>query len=55
MPTRDYLDGVFEAATQIASNRCELLRMLRSALQNGNVSEALNLARTLCGLHEERN
>ncbi|HLY62880.1 MAG TPA: hypothetical protein VKV95_19210 [Terriglobia bacterium] len=47
------LNGLVEVALEIASRRRETLKQLRAALESGNNSEALNLAKELCGLHEE--
>ena len=47
------LKGVFDVALEIARDRQETLRRLRSALKTGDDGGALKLARKLCGLENE--
>jgi hypothetical protein len=49
------LKGVIDAAIEIADARREILRRMRNALMAGDNAEALNLARELCGLENEKN
>ncbi len=44
------LNGVLDAALEIARQRRDTLARLRAALESGNDSEALALAKELCGL-----
>ncbi len=43
------LKGVVQAALEIARQRRETLAHLRAALERGDESEALRLAREICG------
>jgi hypothetical protein len=48
------VSGVIDAILEVGQQRKALLVQLRAALQSGNDSGALELARQLCGLgHEE--
>jgi hypothetical protein len=46
--------AIIEAALAVASKRRDILMRLREALLNNNFPEALNLAKELCGLDEQR-
>jgi hypothetical protein len=46
-------DGLVAAARQIAEHRATKLARMRTLLQNGQRSEALELAAELCGLQED--
>ena len=48
------LNGILDAALEIAQERRENLARLRTALENGNDPEALRLAKELCGLDNEK-
>jgi hypothetical protein len=48
------LSGVVDAALEIARKRGETLARLRKALEQGNGTDALQLARELCGLNNEK-
>ena len=50
IPFPSSFSGVVEAILSVGSQRRSLLAALRSALLSGNVTEALLLARQLCGL-----
>ena len=45
--------GVIDAILQVGEQRKGVLAQLRSALQSGNDSGALKLARVLCGMGNE--
>jgi hypothetical protein len=45
-----HFDGVFEAALEIAKNRCALMNALRAALHQCDDQTALRLARQLIGI-----
>jgi hypothetical protein len=47
------LAGVVEAILRVGEERKAVLACLRAALQSGDETQALQLARRLCGLHEE--
>jgi hypothetical protein len=48
------MSGVIDAVLEVGRQRKALLAQLRAALQSGNDSGALELARQLCGIqHEE--
>lgn len=49
MDRNSNLGGLLDAAMQIGATRREILRKMRAALQQGDDSEALKLARQLCG------
>lgn len=49
----DAMGGLVDAALEIANGRRETLRQLREALKAEDNTEALRLARRLCGLDEE--
>jgi hypothetical protein len=44
------LGGLLDIAMEIAAKRREILRQMRTALQNRNDLEALDYARQLCGV-----
>jgi hypothetical protein len=46
------LSGVLNAALEIASKRRETLARLRAALEKGDDTEALRVARALCGVRD---
>ena len=45
--------GIVDAILEVGRQRVALLGQLRSALESGDDSKALNLARQLCGLENE--
>jgi hypothetical protein len=45
--------GIVDAILEVGRQRAALLGQLRSALESGDDSKALNLARQLCGLGNE--
>jgi hypothetical protein len=45
--------GVVDAILEVGRQRGALLEQLRAALQSGDDTKALNLARQLCGLGNE--
>jgi hypothetical protein len=45
--------GVVDAILEVGRQRKAVLDQLRAALQSGDNSQALNLARQLCGLQNE--
>jgi len=47
------ITGTVDAILEVGRLRKAVLEKLRAALQSGNVPEALNLARQLCGLQNE--
>jgi hypothetical protein len=47
------VSGVVDAILEVGRQRNVLLVRLRSALQSGDNTQALNLARQLCGLQNE--
>ena len=49
------LDGIARAALEIAAKRQELLTQLRAALVRHDDKQALQLARQLCGLRNDKN
>jgi hypothetical protein len=44
------LGGLLDIAIEIGAKRREILRRMRTALQNSNDQEALDCARQLCGV-----
>lgn len=44
------LGGLLDIAIEIAAKRRDILRRMRTALENRNDLEALNYARQLCGV-----
>ncbi len=48
------LSGVLNAALEIADKRRETLARLRAALEKGDDTEALKVARALCGVDDEQ-
>ena len=48
------LGGLAEAALEIARRRRETLVRLRAALERGDTTEALRLAKELCGVKHEQ-
>ena len=44
------LGGLLDIAVEIAAKRRDILRQMRTALQNRNDLEALDYARQLCGV-----
>jgi hypothetical protein len=48
------LDGVLDAALEIARRRRDTLAQLRAALEAGNQEQAITLAKELCGLTHEQ-
>lgn len=48
------LTGVLDAALEIARRRRNTLARLRAALEQGDDTEALKLARELCGIDHEQ-
>jgi hypothetical protein len=48
------LNGLLEAAIEVATSRRYTLQRLRSALESGDSVAALSLARELCGLENEK-
>ena len=50
---RANISGLVDAALEIANGRRETLRRLREALEAEDNTEALKLARKLCGLDDE--
>jgi hypothetical protein len=48
------LSGVLNAALEIADKRRETLTRLRAALEKGDDTEALEVARALCGIEHEQ-
>jgi hypothetical protein len=48
------LDGVLDAALEIARRRRDTLAGLRAALETGNQEQAIKLAKALCGLADEQ-
>ena len=46
------LSGVLNAALEIADKRRETLARLRAALEKGDDTEALKVARALCGVED---
>jgi hypothetical protein len=48
------IDGVFEAALEVAKNRCVLMNALRAALDGKDDQTALRLARQLVGINEQQ-
>jgi hypothetical protein len=53
MTTSPNMQGVIDAVLEVGSQRKAVLAQLRAALQSGNDSGALELARQLCGLQYE--
>jgi len=45
--------GIVDAILEVGRQRAALLEEMRSALESGDDSKALNLARQLCGLGNE--
>jgi hypothetical protein len=52
MSDKPTLSGVLNAALEIASKRRETLARLRAALEKGDDTEALRVARALCGVRD---
>ena len=48
------LDGILEAALEIAISRREALDRLRKALKTKNAAEVFSAAKELCGLYDEK-
>ena len=48
------MTGLIDAALEISRERREILMKLREALDSGDESRALGLARQLCGLDDEK-
>ena len=46
--------ALIEAALEIAQERREIMAKLRAALESGNDTRALELARELCGVDYEK-
>jgi hypothetical protein len=44
--------GLVDAAIEIGHKRHDILKRMRSALENGDNAEALRLGRELCGIEE---
>jgi hypothetical protein len=47
------ISGAVDAILEVGRQRKAVLEKLRAALQSGNDSQALDVARQLCGLHHE--
>ncbi len=47
------LDGMIDAALEIAKHRCETLRRLRAALKAKNVADVFKAAEELCGISHD--
>jgi hypothetical protein len=47
------LDGILDAALEIAERRREVLVRLRKALKAKNTAEVYRAAREVCGLHDD--
>jgi hypothetical protein len=47
------VSGIVDAILEVGRQRNALLTKLRAALQSGENTQALNLARQLCGLQNE--
>ncbi|HEY2123512.1 MAG TPA: hypothetical protein VGH07_07945 [Chthoniobacterales bacterium] len=47
------LKGLVDAAIEIADARRQILQRMRTALERGDITEALKFARELCGLEEK--
>jgi hypothetical protein len=52
MSDNSSLSGVLNAALEIAGKRRETLALLRAALEKGDDTEALKVARALCGVKD---
>ncbi len=48
------LNGVFDAALEIAMKRRELLGRLRTSVKTKDMAEVLLVAKELCGLDDEK-
>lgn len=51
---KEALNGVLDAALEIALRRRDTLAQLRAALEAGNQERAIALAKELCGLAHEQ-
>jgi hypothetical protein len=48
------LNGIIDAAFEISERRRDILAQMREAFDRGDVSEALTLAKKLCGVDDEQ-
>ena len=47
------LDGILDAALEIAEKRRETIALLRGALKAKNTTEVYRIAREVCGLYDD--
>jgi len=51
---KESVNGILDAALEISARRAETLSRMRHALEQGDESEALSLAKELVGIDDEQ-